>query len=463
MKGSQSFMNKFRSLFLTGSVLLVFAIAALVQSHHAEAQTKYKMGFILLTTGKANTVDLAKVRKVADVFSTAFSSATYNLMSMDATASVVSFPATKDMLIKDASGQTITGIDYAPIMKRFYASNNDTFDFVSVLTDFPVPSADSHNIVKNTIKGIGLQTNDDTALFGSHGFLKGLNFGGYIDLFAHNASNDEINLLVVPMLHETGHQWCCYVGDPFQGNGTAKLEIRNQNSHYYSGLDNTPWLDPMSEGDGQFAPNGDGTFKSITLPNIKPLSLYKYNNFSLYLMGVLDKSKFAQKYSIYNVGDYTKWPYMRATFYKTISVNDIIAVEGNRVDSTQPASLNTGSLSCSVAVSGGNNHDVWTFTGSPTGGTLPYTYSLKNVGYPGGPITINQSSFTGVPGVYNQGYNLGVTGTYLSVTSKDGQSANVPCSATVSAPSPKTTSLVSPFSDFTAAVGSIIESWFHWK
>lgn len=293
----------------------------------------YKMKFILLINSQASSSDLDKINKVKKAFASTFSSATNYLISMDVSANTTVIQFKPNMSLgKDANG-VINNIDASVITKAFFKNNPDNSDFITIYTDFPVNIVGMHWEVKNTIKGIGLSVSDDSLTWGSRGKLRGINFGGYIDYFNTNIQNttDQIPLLVAPLLHETGHQWCCYVGHPFQGGGTVSLEIINTNRHYYSGLDNTPWLDPMSEGDGQFASNVDGTFKSIILPNIKPLSLFKYNNFSLYFMGVLDRSKYAQKYSIYNVND-MGWPYTRAALYKAISVNDVIAVMGNRSD-----------------------------------------------------------------------------------------------------------------------------------
>gem|GEM_PF-2997876 len=102
---------------------------------------------------------------------------------------------------------------------------------------------------------------------------------------------------------------------------------------------------------------------------------------------------------------------------------------------TKPV-LNTGSLSCTISVTGSNNADVFTFAGSLTGGTAPYSYVLKNVISGGSPQNFNVT----VPGTFgtftlSQFHNLGV-GSYLAVNSADGQTANTQCVFTPSSVAP---------------------------
>ena len=92
------------------------------------------------------------------------------------------------------------------------------------------------------------------------------------------------------------------------------------------------------------------------------------------------------------------------------------------------APLSVSSMSCSVTPSGNN---VWTFTGSPSGGLGVYSYLLQEPSYgmPGiyFPMTIPASD---VPGSIGSGqfYGLYASGSYLQVQTTDGQSANVYCS-----------------------------------
>jgi hypothetical protein len=105
---------------------------------------------------------------------------------------------------------------------------------------------------------------------------------------------------------------------------------------------------------------------------------------------------------------------------------------------TPPTSLNISAMSCNVSVRDDNKNDIFTFTGLPTGGTAPYSYALRY--YYGGALATTTVS---VPGTYGAGmmYNLNVTDSYLQVTSKDGQNANVSCQqiATPTATSATTT------------------------
>ena len=124
------------------------------------------------------------------------------------------------------------------------------------------------------------------------------------------------------LLHETGHQWCCFVGDNFaQGQDGAELEIIQQGIHFYHGLQSS--CDTATAmGANNYVPNGDGTFKSA---NKWGGVMECYHPFQLYFMGLLPKEEYGIKHQVYDATEYQK-----AVPYKQISVYDIIEVEGER-------------------------------------------------------------------------------------------------------------------------------------
>ena len=112
------------------------------------------------------------------------------------------------------------------------------------------------------------------------------------------------------------------MGDNFgQGN---KLEILQINIHFYRGLES-----PYETGTPLFSdywiPNGDGTYKKENKFDVK-----KYHPFALYFMGLLPKEEFNTKFQIYNAGPVGQFNFLKATPYKKVDVNDIIAIEGER-------------------------------------------------------------------------------------------------------------------------------------
>jgi len=294
-------------------------------------QNKFSMAFIVLaredseiTPEIINFLNDAKIK-----FSEGFSIATNNLAYMDTSYQII-------MIIDDGTLLYGSNPYYDKIMKEFYKNNPDKFDFVTIYPTFDIgyPAvSESHFTIKNDIKGIGLklygdstvisQTWDKMKNFGSNGKLMGINAGQTdINRFINN---QDFSSLTQAFLHETGHQWCCYIGDNFAKNKTSKLEIKMQNMHFYRGLQSPSEMgDPM--GSDNWVSNGDGTYRRENKEGIK-----RYHPFVLYFMGLLPKSEYSKKYQMYDAGivgidfnDKTAVP------YKQVSVNDIISVEGKR-------------------------------------------------------------------------------------------------------------------------------------
>ncbi|MBM3254621.1 MAG: hypothetical protein FJZ16_10230 [Candidatus Omnitrophica bacterium] len=260
---------------------------------------------------------------------------------------------------------------YRSIYKKFYETHDDIYDFISI---FYVPPLSFNNLgsqlhghVVQNIKGIGPGLWDNSGNYSSQGKLKGVNIMGSIDMYRRSEG------IINGLLHETGHQWCCYVGDSFaRGEGGAKLEIIWQDIHFYSGLHT-----PNEEGDAlnaiHWVSNNDGTYRyggrtGTGHPEGKPpsqpilmlpvLGMFMSNNinqyeatdndntnefevtdivtsgyhpFILYFMGLLPEDEYDTKYQIFDAGGIDgMWNLERALLYKEVSVRDIIEVAGER-------------------------------------------------------------------------------------------------------------------------------------
>lgn len=289
--------------------------------------TDYKMAFVLIAQNQSQ-VTFAKVNKltaIKDVFAKDFSTATNGLATMDTSYHVVT--------IEDDDGALVNyNLQYPgdKILKKFYENNPDNFDFVSLYSTFNDANNGTqfHPIVKNNVKGIlytgsGGYIRDNAAQYGSKGRLLGINLMPNID----NIPSPENGIQTSGgLLHETGHQWCCSVGDDFaRGENGAKLEIIQQGIHFYRGLASPNKTgDPM--GSDNWVSNGDGTYSRDNQPGI-PI----YHPFELYFMGLLPKSEYSKKYTIYDAGIVGKdFNDKTAKFYKEVSVEDIIKVAGER-------------------------------------------------------------------------------------------------------------------------------------
>ena len=287
-------------------------------SENVDCESKhFKMAFVLVAPS-ANDVTperLNKLEAIKNEFSRAFAEATRNLASMD-TSDDITVILAQDINVFD-------------INKKFYEIHDDIYDFISIYYA-PLPnlsaSIQGHAPLVQNIKGIGSPLLDNSNRYWTSGKLKGHNIMGSIDMYRLDASS--LPLAMNGLLHETGHQWCCYVGDNFaRGEGGAKLEILWQGIHLYVGLQT-----PDEEGDamkaGHWVPNNDGTYKNRT-PGVGPT---KYHPFVLYFMGLLPKEEYDIKFQIFDAGGIDgMWNLERAIPYKEVSVGDIIEVAGERV------------------------------------------------------------------------------------------------------------------------------------
>lgn len=308
-------------------------------------QNAFKMAFILLVRNplEATPERLDKLNKIKDDFPEKFKYATSGLASMDTSYKVVTVLDDGTVWRADRDRPSLS-----KVTTKFYEHHPDDFDFITIFNSFPTKATESlhENVVRN-INGIGAWANDynnaaGLIASGSKGRLGGINYLRNIDEFGLESDPRKpqpYNLL----LHETGHQWCCRAGDNFaagQGNPKPKLEIiNNEGIHFYRGL-STPHKED-SLGANLWLPNGDGTYRTnepiFNTPG-------KYHPFQLYFMGLLNKRNydFNKKFMVYD-DDTGKKEYRdffkRAVPYKGVSINDIIAVEGERTCDEIPFSL----------------------------------------------------------------------------------------------------------------------------
>ena len=286
----------------------------------------YSMAFILIgRSDEEFTSDrIEKLNAIKKVFSGDFKTATSGLASMDTSYPLVTIVDDGTLI----NSETLF-INSKEVVKKFYEDNPDQFDFISIYSsfdDYNTHKHDTHENVRNYLSGLGtrahIRVHDSSEEFGYTRKLLGVNSMSNIDFKLDTSFPGVSNIL----LHETGHQWCCYVGDNFVRDKTnAKLEIIQQDIHFYPGLQSpSPSGDPMRS--DHWISNGDGTFRRED-----PFLLNVYHPFQLYFMGLLPKSEFSKKHTIYDAGivgeDFND---QKAVFYKEISVNDIIAVEGSR-------------------------------------------------------------------------------------------------------------------------------------
>ena len=304
-------------------------------SENVDCENKhYKMAFILLAQSadeitveaREETAEnrFERLSTIKNEFPQYFAKATRNLASMD-TSNDIYIIAEEDLPMRYHEERHLP--DYEKVIKKFYETHDDIYDFISVFSTFSIPEYISHTSPVRNINGIGqlVPLYNSSSAYGSRGKLKGINKMGFIDQIALDDDGREIGG-ANGLLHETGHQWCCFAGDNFaQGQDGAELEIIQQGIHFYYGLQ-SPCDTGTPMGAHYWVPNDDGTFRSASKGRIEEC----YHPFQLYFMGLLPKEEYSTKHQVYNAGAYGAEDPKRAVPYKQISVNDIIEVEGER-------------------------------------------------------------------------------------------------------------------------------------
>ncbi len=284
----------------------------------------FKFAFVLLgrTQSEITQDKINKLNNLKSEFSTAFSQATSNLAVADVSSPVFTLVDNGDLLNSEK-----TEFIRDKVINKFFESHPDMFDFIVAFPTFQPPDGTSVNEDFTTagykIYGIGLDSGvSSTSRFNTKNFL-GLAYiprletvGGVTNPYAANG-----------ILHEIGHNWCCYVGDNFaRGQNGAKLEIKQQGIHYYPGLQSPSEMgDPL--GSGYWIPNGDGTYRRENI-----WASYRYHPCTLYFMGLLTEENydFNKKFELYDAGIGVNFNDQTAKFYKQVSINNIIAVAGKR-------------------------------------------------------------------------------------------------------------------------------------
>jgi hypothetical protein len=280
-------------------------------------QNQFSMVFVLVAKEDAELTQerISKLTTIKDLYVDYFSVATRNLASVDTSYPVVTMVDEGDLLNYEGDRVVVRNV-----AKKFYSTYSDSFDFINIYTTFETPAYQYHMLIYNQIQGIGLIPRNYRSSYGGSSRLLGISHLKSIDNYS-----EDLYTSYNALLHENGHQWCCYVGNNFaRGTDGAQLEIIQQGIHFYRGLD-SPNDHTTSMGSDHWVNNGDDTFHRESFPGV-----FKYHDFQLYFMGLQTPSEYTKEFRLYDAGVPPDYNFTNATFYKTVSVNDIIVIEGSR-------------------------------------------------------------------------------------------------------------------------------------
>lgn len=303
---------------------------------------KLTMAFILVTadsTSQKTTEYLNFLNTTKAPFEQAFKEATYNLATINV-ADIV----TLNLKPEYAAGQYLSP---QAIIRDTIASKGDKYDLVSVFTAGDLNGGTSwqyNAILHQRTRNISNYGNDSSsAQLGSNRLMSYTFHGDLLQLKKDIENRPEYPFTnppgtpkteIINLIHEIGHTWCCYPGEPFsRSSDMSKLEITGPagapGGHYYPGL-----ASPVNTQD----PLGAGTYKFVSSNNTyswdneKGTYPIRYHPLTLYFMGLLPKDRYAEKHNIIDVGTnangFTSDTNLKV--HRTISVNDIIARYGER-------------------------------------------------------------------------------------------------------------------------------------
>lgn len=227
------------------------------------------------------------------------------------------------------------------IAREFYRNHGDDYDFLVIFTnfDFRMPSLQARAFfspAKNDVRGIGLELNDHTWAY-SHDGSSLARLQGTIDMASiagHvlEPADPQFETTLLTLSHEVLHRWGAYVrfldagapSDALLGFGGAHWSFLLDAGG--STLYGNNWQD-----------NGDGTFTSLPPEQARDGEVLGriFSPLDLYLMGLIDKGRVPPLLLIDSPGlDRNALPAIGVTIpgtAKTVTIDDIIAVEGARV------------------------------------------------------------------------------------------------------------------------------------
>ena len=230
---------------------------------------------------------------------------------------------------------TVAAIPRQVIAREFYRTHKDEYDFIVIFSNFdyqmPKPSVLAfYTGVKNDTRGIGVQLFDNTALYGSSGKLQGTVDMGNTAALITDSLNPKFENSLNTLCHELMHRWASFV--KFRGgDGNPSAALLGEDAMHWSFL-----LDSRASlmYGNQWESNSGGTFTSVAIRKY-------YSPLDLYLMGFIDKTIVPPMMLIENNGiDPSRMPELNAKVSGTpryVTIDDIIAVEGERVPSAADA------------------------------------------------------------------------------------------------------------------------------
>ena len=220
------------------------------------------------------------------------------------------------------------------VLQEFYNYQADNFDFLVFFTKFTVDSGDAaaFNIsYMNDVEGIGIPLYDNSLDMGSERLQATIDMTELSD-WELNPSNSQFNYTMGVLLHEMMHRWGIKVRFKDENGAINNLTLGRDGSHWNYFLNSNASVMYGS----LWSHLGNDLFRTTAvMKSLSPLDLY--------LMGFRTSGSVPDFFLIDNgaPGDKTDIPPLVGTEANgnrlDISINDVIAAEGERIPSAQNA------------------------------------------------------------------------------------------------------------------------------
>ncbi len=199
----------------------------------------------------------------------------------------------------DAQG---THIDFIRAVKKFMLTHPDVYHTVVFFPNFNHAEGSFYINIKNGIRGIGVDIQDESATFGTHkleGYVNLRNFTPYPDDFNARIPPDNNDSPMTLLSHETAHRWGALV--KFDGDPSSRVKVSSQLlgrglTHwcYFANVPAVMAATNSSSLEGNaWADLGTGSFTTTNAGGTGG-----YSDLDLYLMGLIPPSAVTPTFTI---------------------------------------------------------------------------------------------------------------------------------------------------------------------
>jgi hypothetical protein len=223
-------------------------------------------------------------------------------------------------------------VDLVALTRKFYGSHSDSYDQLVVWSDAPVitDAFAYETTVKNEIRGIGVDTYDLAADFGSAGRLRSLVVMDWLGKYPDNPTQKFLgeNNTVSVLGQESGHRWLAFLEFRDRTNQRSQALLGRDLAHWSFFFDSDA---SVMEGN-DIEDLGGGSFRTVG-------AVQRYSRLDQYAMGLLSEFQVGEFFYVENPTNMSSnrtsesSPEIGVTFNGTrrdVLIQDIVAILGRR-------------------------------------------------------------------------------------------------------------------------------------